>query len=102
MRVDIPVVLRLLFRASLLFAVEEDCTGGLIIEVFNYSYKVGADVVLLHGCPQSCMPNPVEGLLEVCEDMVEVSPVLEVFLADNSSRKLQVPGLSCILRGFQS
>ena len=33
--------------------------------------KVGADVALLHGCPQSCMPNPVKGLLEVYEDMVD-------------------------------
>ena len=65
-------------------AVEEDCTGGLIIEVFNYSDKVGADVVLLHGCPQSCMPNPVEGLLEVYEDMVEVLLVLELFLTEDS------------------
>ena len=39
-----------------------------------------ADVVLLHGCPQSCMPNPVEGLPEVYEDMVEVLLVLERFL----------------------
>ena len=28
--------------------------------MFDDSNKVGADVVLLHGCPQSCMPNPVE------------------------------------------
>ena len=42
--------------------------------------KVGADVVLLHGCPQSCMPNPVEGLLEVYEDTVKVLLVLEIFL----------------------
>ena len=42
--------------------------------------KVGADVVLLHGCPQSCMPNPVECLFEVYEDMVEVLLVLEIFL----------------------
>ena len=34
----------------------------------------------LHGCLQSCMPNPVEGLLEVYEDMVEVLLVLEIFL----------------------
>ena len=40
-------------------------TSGLVIEVFDDSDKVGAEVVLLHGCPQSCMPNPVEGLLEV-------------------------------------
>ena len=39
-------------------AVEEDCTSGLVIEVFDDSDKVGADVVL-HGCPQSGMANPV-------------------------------------------
>ena len=43
-----------------------------LLEVFGDSDKVGADDVLLHGCSQSCMPNPVEGLLEVYEDMVEV------------------------------
>ena len=48
--------------------------------MFDDSDKVGADVVLLHGCSQSCMPNPVEGLLEVYEDMVEVLLVLEIFL----------------------
>ena len=37
---------------------------GPVTEVFDDSDKVGADVVLLHGCPQSCMPNPVEGFLE--------------------------------------
>ena len=61
-------------------AVEEDCTSDLVIEVFDDSDKVGADVVVLHGCPQSCMPNTVEGLLEVYEDMVEVLLVLEIFL----------------------
>ena len=39
-----------------------------------------ADVILLHGCPQSCMPNPVEGFLDVYEDMVEVFLVLKIFL----------------------
>ena len=43
--------------------------------------KVGADDVLLRGCPQSCMPKPVKGLLEIYEDMVEVLMVLEMFLA---------------------
>ena len=62
-------------------AVEENGTSGLVIEVFGDSDKVGADVVLLNGCPQSCMPNPVEGLLEVFEDMVEVLlVVVEIFL----------------------
>ena len=46
--------------------------------------KVGAYVVLLHGCPQSCMSNPVEGLLEVYEDVVEVLLLLEIFLTENS------------------
>ena len=57
-----------------------DCTSGLVIEVFNDSDKVGADIVLLPGCSQSCMPNSVEGLLEVFEDMEEVLLVLEIYL----------------------
>ena len=60
MRKDIPVGLQ--YAAD-----EEDCTGGLMIEVSDDSGKVGSDV-LHHGCPQSCMPNPVEGLLEVYEN----------------------------------
>ena len=54
---------------------------------------VGADVVLLHGCPQSCMPNLVEGLLEVYEDMVEVLLVLEIFLAEDSCFLVLLPAL---------
>ena len=65
-------------------AVEEDCTGGLVVEVFDDSDKFGANVVLLHGCPQSCMPNPVEGLLKIYEDMVEVLLMLEIFLTEDS------------------
>ena len=61
-------------------AVEEDGTSGFVIEVFDDLGKVGADVVLLHGCPQSCMPNPVECLFEVYEDMIEVLLVLQIFL----------------------
>ena len=45
----------------------------------DLSDRVGADVVL-HGCPQSCMPNPAKGLPEVYEDMVEVLLVLEIFI----------------------
>ena len=55
-----------------------------LIEVFDDSDKVCADVVFLHGCPHSCMPNPVEGLLEVYEDIVEILLVLEIFLTENS------------------
>ena len=65
-------------------AVEEDYIHGLVIMIFDDLDKVGADVVLLHGCQQSCMPNPVEGLLEVYEDIVEVLLVLEIFLAKDS------------------
>ena len=65
-------------------AVEEDGTSGLVIEVFDDLDKVCADVVLLHGCLQSCIPNPVEGLLEGYEDMEEVLLVLKVFLTEDS------------------
>ena len=61
------------------YAAVEDGTSGLVIEVFDDLDKVGADVVLLHGSPQSCMPNPVDGLLEVYEDMVEILLLLEIF-----------------------
>ena len=47
--------------------------------------RLAPDVVLLHGCPKSYMPNPAKGLLEVCEDMVEVLLVLEMFLTKDSS-----------------
>ena len=58
-------------------AVEKDGTSGLDIVFFNDLDKVCADVVLLRGCQQSRIPNPVEGFLEVYEDMVEVSMMLE-------------------------
>ena len=73
MRVDIPVGFKYCLEPVSCAAVEEDGTSGLVIEVFDDSDRVCADVVLVHGCPQSCMPNPVEGRLEVYEDMVEVS-----------------------------
>ena len=38
-------------------AVEEDGTSGPVTEVFDYSDKVDADVVRLHGWPTSCMSN---------------------------------------------
>ena len=54
-------------------------------QIFFYDpVKVGADVVLLHGCPQNCMPKPVECFLEVYEDMVEILLVLEIFLTEDS------------------
>ena len=65
-------------------AVEENCTRGLVMKVFNESDKFGADVLLLHGCSQSCMPNPVERLLEVYKNMVEVLLLQEIFLTEDS------------------
>ena len=53
---------------------------ALVAKLQRFLDKVCADVVLLHGCPQSCMPSPVEGLLDVYKDMVEVVLVLEIFL----------------------
>ena len=84
MRVVIPVDSNCCSEPVSFAVVEEDCTSAHVIKVFDDSEKVGADVVLLHGCPQSCMPNPVEGLLEFYEDMIEVLPVLEIFLTDDS------------------
>ena len=68
-------------------AVEDDGTSGIVIEFLDVLDQVCADVALLHGCPQSCMPNPVEGLLEVYENIVEVLLVLEVFLTEDSKVK---------------
>ena len=51
--------------------------------MFDDSDMVGADVVLLHGCPKSCVPNLAESL-EVCENVVEILPVLEIYLTDDS------------------
>ena len=64
--------------------VEEDCTSGLVIVVLDELDKGGVNVVLLHGCPQSCMSNAVKGLREVYEDVVEVLLVLEIFLTEDS------------------
>ena len=65
-------------------AAEEESTSGLVTVVFDDSDKVGADVVLLHGRQQICMPNPVKGLLEAYEDMTEVLLALDIFLTEDS------------------
>ena len=61
-----------------------DSTGRLVVEAFYDSDQVGIDVVQPHCCPQSCMPNSVECLLEVHEDMVKALLVLQVFLTEYS------------------
>ena len=61
-----------------------DCAGRLVVEAFYGSDQVVIDVVQPHGCPQSCMPNSVERLLEVHKDMVKALLVLQVFLTEYS------------------
>ena len=80
MRVHFPVGLHSCLEPVSCAVDEKDCTSGLAVEVCHDSNKVGADVVILHGCSQSYRQNTVEGLLEFCEDMVEVLLVLEIFL----------------------
>ena len=82
--------------------VRNQSPSDLIIEVFDDSDKVGADIVLLHGCSQSCMQNPVEGLPKVFEDMVEVLPVLEIFLTGDSWVKICSVVLLPLLRPTSS
>ena len=64
-----------------------DCAGRHVVEAFYDSDQVVIDVVQPHGCPQSCMPNSVERLLEVHEDMVKALLVLQVFLTEYSKIK---------------
>ena len=59
-----------------------DCAGRLVVEAFYGSNQVDIDVIQPHGCPQSCMPNSVERLLEVHEDTVKALLVLQVFLSE--------------------
>ena len=87
----------MIFQPVSCAVVEEDCTSGLVIEVFDDLDKVGADVVLLHGCPQSCMPNPVEGILEVYENIVEVLLVLEIFLTEDCKVE-DISSVLCFLK----
>ena len=61
-----------------------DCTGCLAVEAFYGSDQVVIDVIQSHECPQSCMPNSVERLLEVHEDVVKAFLVLQVFLTEYS------------------
>ena len=47
---DILVGLNGCFESIPSVALEKDCIGGLLIEAFDDSDKVGTDIVLLHGC----------------------------------------------------
>ena len=74
-----PTVVR---NQSPMLLLKKTPVAGLVIEFFDDSDKDGAGV-LFHGCPQSCLPNLVKGLLEVYENMVEVLLVLKIFLTDD-------------------
>ena len=76
---DIPVDSSCCLEPVFFAAVEEYYTSGLVIEVLMTQIKLA-----FHGCPQSFMPNPVRGLLEVYEDMLEVLLVLDMFLIKES------------------
>ena len=75
---------------------------GKMLLSFDIGFSlVNADVVLLHGCPQSCMLNPIESLLEVCADMVDGLLVLEMFLTKDSwVQDLLCGALSCSEAGL--
>ena len=67
------------------YAVVEDyCTGGIVILVFNGSDKLGANAVLPHGSAQGRMPYRIKGLPEIYEDMIQALLMLKVFLAKHS------------------
>ena len=59
-------------------AIEQDCTLGLVIQIFNGSYDAGFAVVFLHTCPKGFVSYPVKGLLEVYEDVVDLL-VLDIY-----------------------
>ena len=61
--------------------VMADCASRLVVEAFYGSDQV-VDIIQPHGCPQSCMPNSFERLLEVNENMVKALLVLQVFLTE--------------------
>ena len=61
-----------------------DCAGRLVVEAFYSFDQVVIDDIQPHGGPQSCMPNSVESLLEVHENMVEALLLFQVFLIEYS------------------
>ena len=52
-----------------------DSAGRLVVEAFYASGQAGMDVIRPHGCPQSCVPNSVERLLE---DFAGVADTLHI------------------------
>ena len=75
-----------------------DCAGHLVVEALYGSDQVVIDVIQPHGCPQSCMTDSVERLLEVHKDMVKALMVLQVFLTKYANLE---DLLSCVLSFFE-
>ena len=59
-------------------AIEQDCTLGLVIQIFSGSYDTGVDVVVAHKA--SCDTLSKAFLKSMLEDMVEILLMLQVFL----------------------
>ena len=57
--------------------VMEECAGRLVVEAFYGYNRVVVYVTQPHCCPQSCMPNSVQRLLDVHEEMVKALLVLQ-------------------------
>ena len=73
-----------------------DCAGRLVVEAFYGSDQVVIGAIQPHGCPQGCVPNSVERLLEVHEDIVKALLVLQVFLTEYTKiENLRSSALSC-------
>ena len=77
----IPIVVR---NHSPMLCVMVDCSCRLVLETFYGSDHVVIDVVQPHGGPESCIPNSVERLLAVHEDMVKALLMFQVFFTEYS------------------
>ncbi|KAM9124615.1 uncharacterized protein ACDP82_012312 [Pangshura tecta] len=53
-------------------AVDENCTTGLSIELFNGKNKLTTNIVLLSGCPESFMPYSLLTSRRLLTDVVDV------------------------------
>ena len=74
-------------------AIEQDCTLGLVIQIFNGSYDTGVDVVFPYSCSEGFVSYPVKGLLEVYEDMIEILLMLMRILRLNICSVVLLPAL---------
>ena len=93
MRVDIPVGLQLLFGPVSNAAVEEDCTSGLVIEVFMTRIRLVLMLCFFMVAHKAACQTLSKAFSEVYEDMLEVLLALEIF----SQRTLRLKTCSVVL-----